>query len=351
MKICFLAGADSVHSYKWVKFFAEKGHEIHWISFTPNTQGEIPGVHFYKIDKPFPLGFFALNKIVRSIKPNIFHAHYAGKNGLLAALANFHPFILTAWGSDVLLAGKSKLKKPFVKYALKKADLITCDAEHMKKAIIELGVEPEKIKIIYFGIDTKKFQPAKSYKLKAKSYEVISLRSLEPVYDVETLVRAAPLVLRQIPEANFIIAGRGSEEEKLKKLASELGVLRNMEFIGFVKQNDLPCLLQSADIYVSTSLSDAGIAASTAEAMACGLPVVITNTGENELWVKNGAGGFIVPVKTPKILAEKIIELLKNPQTRRQFGETNRKTIEEKNDYYTEMAKAERSYYDLKTPF
>ena len=165
MKICFLAGANSIHSYKWVKYFAEKAHEVHWISLSPNIFQDIKNVKFYLLKeyslKPLNILFNAMRvrKLIKKIKSDILHAHYAGVNGVLGALSGFHPFILTAWGSDILIAPKSKIVKPLIKFVLKKADLITCDAEHMKKAMINLGAESSKIKIIYFGIDTEKFTP------------------------------------------------------------------------------------------------------------------------------------------------------------------------------------------------
>jgi len=101
------------------------------------------------------------------------------------------------------------------------------------------------------------------------------------------------------------------------------------------------------DVYVSTSLSDAGIAASTAEAMACRLPVVVTDVADNKKWVDNGVNGFVVPIKDPKSLAEKIIYLLQNENIRKKFGKINRKIIEEKNNYYKEMKKMEDIYKRL----
>lgn len=340
LRIVFLASANSVHSYKWVKYFAEKGHEVHWISFAENTQGSISGVSFCQIKNPFPFNFLKLKKIVKDIHPDIFHAHYAGVNGFLAALVNFHPFVLTAWGSDVLLAGKSIFKKFFVKYAFSRANLITCDAFHMKTAIMKMGVLGNKIKIIYFGVDVDKFSPGE----KMQSHTVISLRSLEPVYNIETLIKAVPLVLKQVPQARFVIAGRGSEEENLKKLAQDLGVLKRIDFVGLISQDKLPEYLRASDIYVSTSLSDAGIASSTAEAMACGLACIITDFGDNKEWIKDGESGFLMPLRDYKFLAEKIVFLLKNSEKRVELGSNARKVIEEKNNYYKEMAKMEKLY-------
>jgi len=354
MKICFLAGADSVHSYKWVRYFADKGHQVHWISFTENTQGKIDDIFFYRIRKVFPFSFIELRKIVKNVKPDIFHAHYAGVNGFLAALVNLHPFVLTAWGSDILIAGKAILKKFFVKYALKMADLITCDAEHMKTVMIKMGVDASKIKIIYFGVDVLKFSPGgKNKEITEKPGvsgcpTVISLRSLEPVYNIETLIRAIPLVLKEVPETRFIIAGKGSEEEKLTKLARDLKVFESIKFLKWIPQERLPEYLRVSDVYVSTSLSDAGIASSTAEAMACGLSVIITDFGDNGKWVKDGESGFLMPLKDYRFLAEKIVFLLRNSEKRLELGSNARKVIEEKNNYYKEMEKMEKLYESFK---
>jgi len=287
---------------------------------------------------------FQVRKLIREINPDILHAHYAKLNGTLAALSGFHPFVLTAWGSDVLIAPKFLTRRPFIKLSLSKADLITCDAEHVKEAMIKLGASSE-IHLIRFGIDTEKFSPNR---LAINDFPVvISLRSLEPVYDVETLIRAIPLVAREFPHAKFIIVGKGSQEDYLKKLAKNLGIFDNVKFVGFLSNEEILKYLRLSDIYVSTALSDAGIASSTAEAMACQLPVVITDSGENKKWIKDSENGFIVPVKNSKILAEKIIYLIENKNVREKFGQLGRKVIQEKNDYYREMEKMENLYKSL----
>jgi len=302
----------------------------------------------------YPFRILDAKRVIKQINPDVLHAHYVSNYGVYAAFSGFRPLALTAWGSDVLVdTKKSVFKKYLVGYALKKADVITCDAEHMKEAMKGFGVPAEKIEIIFFGIDTRRFKPEeRSQELRTRlkiddSPAIISLRNLEPLYDVESLIKAIPSVLKEIPHAKFLIAGRGSEEEGLRKLAASLGVFESVRFIGFVPNDELPKYLNAVDVCVSTSLSDAGIAASTAEAMACGLAVVVTDVADNRSWVKDGENGFVVPVKDPRLLAERIIYLLKNDDIRRQFGEANRRTIEERNDYYREMAKMEQIYQEL----
>jgi len=359
MKICFLAPADSIHSYRWIKYFADKNYDIHWLSLVPNQFKVTKNIKFYHL-KNFSVKFLnvilnikSIRELVRNINPDIFHVHSAGTYGITGALSGFHPLILTVWGSDILMAQESKIRSFLKKYTLKKVDFITCDAEHMEEEMLKLGANPSKIKIINFGIDIQRFYPSsKDENLKkelgASDFKVvISVRRLEKLCDVETLIRAAPVVLNEFPKTKFIIIGEGSLKENLEKLAKVLRVAENIKFIGDIANEELPKYLRLADTFVSTTLSDAGIASSTAEAMACELPVIITDIADNKSWVKDGKNGFLIPIKNPELLAQRIIFLLKNKNIGREFGKINRKIIEERNDYFKEMAKIEDIYLDL----
>lgn len=366
--ICLLGSAKSIHLLKWSRYFADRGHNTHLVSYAQLAEGyDLNSIKLHLIKKRFPIEMWPFNtllnlpfiltkvkKIIKEIKPDIINSHYVTSYGTLAALLKFRPLVITAWGSDVLVTPKKFWPSKFsVSYALKKTDLITCDAEHMKKAMIKLGAEPSKIKIINFGIDVQKFSPGLKDNELAKrigvlnSKIVISLRNLDPIYDVETLIRATPIVLKKLPETKFLIVGSGPQERKLKKLADGFNITENIKFLGTVPNDQLPKYLRLSDVYVSTSLSDGGIAASTAEAMACGLPVIITNVGDNKKWVKDGESGFVVPTKNPQVLAEKVIYLLKNENLRKEMGKKGREIIMERNDYYKEMEKMENIYYEL----
>jgi len=365
MKICYLADAGSVHTQRWVKYFADNGHEVHLISFR-SLDGNIENVKLYVLKRLQPqiriISFSAnllfdmiqVKKIIKKIKPDILHAHYITDNGMLGALCGFHPFVITAWGSDVLVAPKKyKISKRMVKYALKRADLITCDGENSKDIMINLGIIQEKIKLIYHGVDTKEFSPKQrnnKFREELKTFYspiVISNRKLEPVYNVESLIKAIPLVLKDFPEGKFVIGGKGSQEIYLKKLAKSIGVLDSIRFIEWLPRNEFIRCLASVDIYVSTSLSDGGISVSTTEAMACGLPVVVTDSGDNKKWIKDGENGFVVPIRDPNALAKRIVYLIQNENIRKRFGKINRKIIEEKAEYKKEMEKMEKIYEEV----
>ena len=366
MKLCYLALGASIHTQRWVNYFVDRGCEVHLISDAPYNYKSLnahvlktytmgKGVGFNK-SRFINLLIWAaqIRGIIKKINPDILHSHYVSSYGSLGICSGFHPIVISAWGSDILIEPrKSKVLKQIVKSVLRRADLITCDAEHIKEQLLHLGAESRKIKLVYHGTDTRAFNPGqRDKKLREKlgtigSPIVISLRRFEPIYDIESLITAVPTVLKQVPEAKFVIAGCGSIEGDLKRLTESLGALDSVKFVGEIPNIELPPYLASADIYVSTSLSDAGLAASTAEAMACGLPVIITDLGDNRKWVDDGVNGFIIPLKDPKSLAEKIIYLLKNPDVRMKFGKINRKIIEERNNYYKEMEKMENIYKEL----
>lgn len=366
MKIAFLANADSVHSHRWIRYFAEQtDHTLYWISPVHSIDRWFEGrknVRYYELSGLFRgivlLHFFwhlvSIISFLRKIQPDVFHVHYAGRNGLLGALAHTHPMVLTAWGSDVLFAGGHFIKRFLVSFALHNADLITCDAEHMRRAIRKFGIPTSRVHIIQFGIDTKHFAPGsctpetkETLRIPDRYRAVISMRNFDPIYDIETVIKAIPAVLKQCPQTVFLIGGRGPQKEYLASLVSEMHVEDAVRFLGFIPNMDLPDYLRCTAVYVSTSLSDAGIASSTAEAMACGIPVVVTDSGENALWIRDGEDGFIIPVKNAEILAEKIILLLQNDTLRDRLSNRARSIIMERDDYWKEMQKMNELYAAL----
>lgn len=355
MKICFLASGESVHSFRWIRFFAERGHEIHWISLTPLRFPDLPNTTFYDMSGLGKMvsivsAMIRVRVLLARMRPDILHAHYAGSYGLIGAFAGLQPYVVTAWGSDVLFAGRERLKGALVRWALRKAELVTCDAYHMIEAMGALGVERSRIYLVFFGVETDRFSPGLASEEMKAAWDaygqrvVISLRNLEPVYDIGTLIDAVPRVVSVVPNTKFIICGSGSAEEELRERARRGGIDERVVFVGRYDHAKLPDMLRSSDVYVSTSLSDAGIAASTAEAMACGVPAVVTNTGENDRWIVDGQNGFLVSAGDSGALSARIVELLRNERLRREVANAGRTKILATNDYASEMERMEQLY-------
>ncbi len=115
MKICYLASPD-VHTNRWVKYFADRGHEVHMVASAKPSGNPVDNVklHLLKRFGPpirilnYPINSVSLmlqfKRLIRNLNPDVIHAHSINDIALLGAASGFHPFVVTAWGSDVLIA-------------------------------------------------------------------------------------------------------------------------------------------------------------------------------------------------------------------------------------------------------
>ena len=374
LHICFIASLDSIHTRRWIKYFSDLGYIISVIDYSnfsiTDNKDLLQNITVYKplkintkskaIDTILrllllPINSWKLSNIINKLKPDIVHSHYINDWSFIGAIHFDGPLVTTAWGSDILSTNLlAKISKGFKKYVMGKSTIITCDGHFIRSSIENFGVEPSKIEIINFGTDTELFNP--KHRLPKHNLElidkgsinIISLRNLELIYDIDSLILATPEVLKTYPKVNFIICGTGNDEKRLKLLAKSVGTDGNIKFAGAIKQKDLPTLLANADIYISTALSDAGLSASTAESMASGTAVIVTEGSDNHIWIDDGNSGYLIPHKSPGILATKIINLIENPEKRTSFGEKGRKKIVEDNNWNTEMNKMKNIYENLK---
>jgi len=356
LRICYLANGQSVHVQKWVSFFSRNGYDVCLATFNETCLIEDIKVqnlrYFTKV--AYPLRILEVRRTVKKMNPDILHAHYVSHYGIYGALTNIKPFVISVWGSDIFIdPKKSNIKKYFVKYALKKANLITVDSISAMKAIEGFGVHIGKVKLIVHGVDLNVFRPikdAEEFKERLhipQDYQVVvSTRNLEPVYNVSTLIKAIPYVINKCPNTYFLIIGDGTLRHQLEKLACTLGVAKNVRFIGSVPNMEMPKFLGVSDIYVSTSLSDTR-SVSLLEAMACGLPVVVTDLEGNRECVKEWVNGLLFPRGDFKALAERIICLLNDGDWRKKIGIANRRYVEEEGNYEKEMRKMEKLYKEL----
>lgn len=368
MRICYIAGGNFLHVHRLANFFAANGHEVHLISTTESRDygGYDERVKIHSLVRLLPgiwqiskylsglMWLFQLRRLVKKIHPDIIDAHFIKINGYLGVISGFRPLVLTAWGSDILFTARlSHLHRIIISYCLKKADAVVCRSSVVKEEITKLGARVDKINIILIGVDTNKFAPRHKNKELRRSLGftdpapmVISTRSLEPVYDLETLVKAVPLVLKEIPETKFVIAGQGSLRHYLEDLADSLQVADSVKFVGLIPHDELPQYLASSDLYVSTSLSD-GTSNSLLEAMASSLAPVVTDIPANRLWIDDGENGALFPVSEPENLAARIVHLLKRDELRKKFGEMNTEIARQRAEHQMEMKKLEKLYSDL----
>lgn len=363
MRLCYVAPL-SVHTSLWIRYFCETGHEVHVVSSGPSSD-KMAGATVHRLRRygpktrpiNYPLNSLPLllqfRQVLRDIRPDIVHIHCVTDLALLAAASGFHPLMVSPWGSDVLVSPhQSRFSRWLASFVLRRADLITCEGEHVKTELARLGADPDKMHSVLFGVDTARFHPAPQPELRqrfgvADAPVAISIRLLNPLYDVGSFIKAMPAVLEQVPAARFVIGATGIQEQELRALAESLGVLASIKFVGWIPHDDLPQYLAMADVYVSTSTSDT-TSISLLEAMACGLPVVVTDPHRSSAsFVRDLENGFIVPVRDPAVLAERLITVLSDGNLRSRMSAANRQLIIEKADYLVEMERMQGLYNQM----
>lgn len=354
MKICLLADAESIHTIRWCRHFFDLGHEIHLISLK-NSQIENIQVHYVDSGNINVAGgnwrvlfqYRKVKKIIDQIQPDIVHALYATSYGVLGALSNFHPYIVTPLGTDVLISPqRSFIYRILLRYVFKKADWITSMAPHMTDAMLKLGVPSSKIGEIILGINTAVFNK-QNRKLPTNEFVITSTRNLEPVYNIPHFLKAIALIKSQIPNLKINIIGDGSLRDQLENMAKELNISGIITFYGKVSQTEVVHVLNKSHILITVSLSD-GNSLSLIEAMACGAYPIATDILANHQWVKNNVNGSFVKIDDVQGLADCIMKVYNNFDTiiDRAMQESD-KIIAEKGNWKVNMQKMEHTYKGL----
>ncbi len=176
---------------------------------------------------------------------------------------------------------------------------------------------------------------------------IISDRALEPLYNVDVIIRAFARLRERLPAARLVVAHDGSQQRAAaKRLARELAPGDSITFVGRLSPDGLADALSQAHVYVSVPSSDS-LALSTVEAMAAGCFPVVSDLPSNEGWITHGLNGFIVPVHNPERLADMLFEALENDSLRRNAVAPNRAKVESDGLRERNMLLMERHYYRL----
>ena len=357
MKICYLADINSAHTHKWLNYFKNKGYDIHVISL---GNGEYEGVNVHCLDVTDNVMKKASDKnklqyikkikrvkeLVNEIKPDILHAHYATSYGLLGALANYHPYIISAWGSDVYdFPIKSPVHKMMLKYNLKKADYIFSTSNVMKEETQKYT--NKNIEVTPFGVDINRFVPRRTEK---DEVVIGTIKTLEEKYGIQYLVKAFAQLKDRNPDMNLKlrIGGKGSQEDYLKGLCRELKIYDDVTFLGFVNPDDVVKEFQNFDIAVFPSTLDSesfGVAA--VEAESCGTPIVVSEVGGLMESTKPGITSLVAKKASVEDLRDKIDMLVKDKELRLKMGTAARKFVEDNYNLEDNFAYVDKLYKEI----
>jgi glycosyltransferase involved in cell wall biosynthesis len=240
------------------------------------------------------------------------------------------------------------------RYTLKRSAFFTSDARVRRDKAVAFGMDPEETVIFPWGIDLKHFHPkpasvkrkSKNQKISKSASQQITLfcsRTWETIYGVDVLVKAFVKVAANNPKVNLILLGGGSQGPKIRKILMNAGMLERVLFGGQIGQRDLPRWYHMSDLYISPSHVD-GSSVSLMEALACGLPCLVSDIPGNREWVEDGVNGWLFRDGDADDLAEKILYAIKNRRSFKRIGEAARQTAEQKADWEKNFGKLLQAY-------
>jgi glycosyltransferase involved in cell wall biosynthesis len=349
-KLCILANAASPHTQKWAIELSRRGWEVELISFLPAEIPNIP-VHLMpkalggKIDFILRIGW--VDKKIKEIQPDILHAHYATSFGFLGAYSGVHPFVLSAWGSDIFSFPR---QSPFHRYLLKrilgKADQL-CSTSHIMAQEMRQYIDQGKgIEVIPFGVDINQFSPREGEPDKGSSERIVFgvAKYLQPVYGLDLLIQAfAQLEKKEPGRALLRIAGDGPELARLQALVSRLGITDRVEWWGAIPNTYVADFYRSLDVVVVPSRQESfGVTA--VEGSACERPIIASRVGGLPEVVLDGETGLLIEPENIEALVKAMEYLIENPEERKRLGKAGREFVLEHYDWQKNVTQMERVY-------
>jgi glycosyltransferase involved in cell wall biosynthesis len=301
----------------------------------------------------------SLRRALSSFRPHVLHAHYVRIYGWIAALSFFNPLVLTVWGGDILEdqgAFSDFLGKKLTPFALRRADLVTAHSTFLREQVMRLGKEGDRVSMVGCpGVDRRLFKPGlDTTPLRqelglGEGHLVLCTRLMGSLYNTETVLRAIPLVLKEVPGTKFLFSEYMSHPpyvDTMKALARELSLEASVVFLEKISHERMPLFLNLATVFVSIPDSD-GMPQSLLEAMSCGTVPVVSNLPQYAGLVAAETNALLAPPKDPTALARAVVRLLSDSSLRERLSRACVNTSAECGDYETEMQKMEKLYYGL----
>ena len=353
MKIVFIAGANSIHTTRWIKFFINKKNEITLISFQKPNQTTENDINKFKnkVRILYITNFLSLIRVIHiliNLDKSLVHIHYLGWHSLLSFFIKYNSkLILTPWGSDLLINRNNIFKKILLKRIIARSNFMICDSKRLEKEAINLGMDKDNILISMFGVETKIYKKSRKIFSNKKKYIIGSNRNHEEIYDVITLLKAARLICQNRDDVIFYIAGSGSKLQNHIDYIEENNLGGKVKFLGLLNKQEMINFYNTIDIYVSTSLSDGGLSASIAEAMAFERLIIISNNSDNKNWVKNKINGYLFKTSDYEQLSRMIINAIDKKEKSLSIARKSREIILQNYSHEVEMKKVEKKYNEL----
>jgi glycosyltransferase involved in cell wall biosynthesis len=357
MKLCFIGDADTIHTQRWVEWFAAD-HEVTVIT-TDSDEG-LPDYKVATLPGPSPLrtrlfeSVLEVRRVLRKYRPDILHGHFINESGWFSAASGHRPFVITAWGSDVYRApAESRLARYLNPWSVRRADWVTCDSHDQASVIRSWGVEAERVSVIGWGVDRREFHPGvdgSAWRVKldipGDAKVILSPRQWYANSNIPSVVAGHEL----LPEDFYLLLKRtpGFEPDNGRTVYDAIEASSARDRIRVVERLDpseLPGLFAAADVAISLCTTD-GTPASILEAMALGMPVVALENASLAEWVTD-PGGRLVATLDPTLIAGALRSMVADGATVARAAEHNLAIVTERADRDAEFARMNDIYERL----
>ncbi|KUJ62767.1 N-acetyl-alpha-D-glucosaminyl L-malate synthase BshA [Flavobacteriaceae bacterium CRH] len=344
---------------------ARRGHEIHFITYSQPVRLALlnPNVHYHEVNVPeYPLFHYQpyelalsskLVDMVKLYKIEVLHVHYAIPHAYAGYMAKQMlkneginlPMITTLHGTDITLVGNHPFYKPAVTFSINKSDYVTSVSQSLKDDTLKLFKIKNKIRVIPNFIELDKVKkdplaPCHRYVMAKENERIIThISNFRKVKRIPDIIKIFYNIQKVMP-AKLMMVGDGPEKEKAEILCQELGIHEKVIFFG--NSNEIDKILLLTDLFLLPSETESfGLAA--LEAMACGVPVISSNSGGLPEVNFDGYSGYLSNVGNVEEMAANAIKILENDDVLNQF-KANALEVAKKFDIINILPKYEALY-------
>jgi glycosyltransferase involved in cell wall biosynthesis len=271
-----------------------------------------------------------LNKVIAEVRPNVVHAH----DPMAVALAAMALTMGSTTERPLLVAARRvdfHLKRhAFSKWKYRKIDLFIAASRVIAGMLVDDGIPRDRITVVHDGVNLGAIdrQPAvdahAAFQMPHGAPIIGNVAALVGHKGQKYLIAAAAQVVREVPDARFLILGEGELRQPLERQVRELGLDRHVLLPGF--RADAVGLQKSFDIFAMSSITE-GLGSAMLDAMACETAVVATQAGGIPEAIVDSQHGLLVPPHDATALARALVRLLKDPDLRAQLAKTARQRI------------------------
>lgn len=308
MRVLYFSQDYTPHDYRFMSAMGEAGDEVHYLRLERRRNLE---------SRPLPSGvdlvdwwggtrritwtdmprlLFELRGLLGRLKPDLVHAGPIQRCALPISLLGFRPLVSMSWGSDLLADARRGAGKAAAAFTLGRSAVLIADCQAVRQAAIAMGMRKDRIVVFPWGVDLDHFRRIGPSRLRGdlgweEAFVLLSTRAWEPIYGVDLVAEGFCRAARSDPRLRLLMLGGGSLEDMLHRKFDQEGVADRVHMAGQIDFDRLPEFYNAADLYLSASHTD-GSSVSLLEAMACGLPALVSDIPGNREWVEPGKNGW-----------------------------------------------------------